>query len=1110
MKNLFKSFIALLAAATTFAACQQEVALLGTKIEVNPTDAISFAATDATPVTVDIISDGEWIATSSPWISVTPKYGTGNTTVEIIALDNVDENKVMCKPRTGSVSFAVSGSKVDLVVNQDGDASLLMKTLPFEEKFEDGMGDFSTENVNVPDGKVIWVTSTYSGNSYAYASGYGLGAVESWLVSPSFDLTGETCAVLSFTHCYKYGNTSLLTLWVKEVDGEWTEVTIPAYGNGSYDWTDVSVDLSAFCGKKIKVGFKYVSTADAAANWEIDNFSFQNVAIPSIAVKKDAIDIMATATEATIDVVALNLGKNTWTLSADENYAWVTKIEPASGSESAAVKVTVTENTDTENSRSASFTLKSDGLDDVKVTLTQAKAVAEDDMPKTIAELCEVITGTSSEKSTYTAKLTDAVVTYVNGKNVFLEDASGAILYFNSSATVFTPGQKISGVISGEGYVYNNLKELSSMDVTKATITTGAEIPLTTISIADLVADYSSYISMRVKLEKVKVTDGIGGDDRDGTIAQGDEEMLLRAGLKGLGAIETGAVGDMIGFPSIYGEKKQFTFWDVEHFTVDASVKTFGVSSTSITVDSDATSATISVTGNSAWTAATTSEGASIDPTSGEGAGDITVSFAANEGTESKSYTVTVSTEEDVDTKSFDVTINQKAAVIPPKTLPFSEDFSDGFGDFKIDNVSVPEGKSVWSTGVYGGVNYAKANGNNLGDGVEAWLISPSIDLTKETAAFLSFEHCYKYGTTDEMTLWAKEDGGSWTQATIPAYGEGKYDWTKVIIDLSTYAGKTIQFAFKYTSSSAGAAAWEIAKLSFTNSKPVADNKITATATLDIDMGKTGQIEASNTAGLAMSYASDNEAVATVDATGLVTAVAAGTAKITISTEATADYNAASATCTVTVTDPNGPKVLIIDGSKLTSTYTTAAADYKYGDVTVTMSDGAKSIASAGDKKFTASAILIGKSGKYIFNKTAIPGKITKFEIYANKGASAKVSVGVCFSDKPISQYDASKAWTATLETLDSVYDCSSKLSGKDCYFWYQVTNANNSQIEFRITYTKSEGGEGSGNIGIDDWKQEGNGDVNIDDWTVDEAGNNSGFTEGYKGGASLNDWIVE
>ena len=151
------------------------------------------------------------------------------------------------------------------------------------------------------------------------------------------------------------------------------------------------------------------------------------------------------------------------------------------------------------------------------------------------------------------------------------------------------------------------------------------------------------------------------------------------------------------------------------------------------------------------------------------------------------------------------------------------------------------------------------------------------------------------------------------------------------------------------------------------------------------------------------------------------------------------------------------PVTIIVDAATLTSTATTADSDHTFGGVTFTMSKGAKAQKStkATNAFSTNAAILIGKSGAYIYNKTPIPGRIVKFEIYSNEGASAKVSVGVNFSSTEISKYNASAAntYTKTLSTTNTVYDCSDKLPADAQYFWYQVTNANNSQVQFRITY---------------------------------------------------------
>lgn len=109
----------------------------------------------------------------------------------------------------------------------------------------------------------------------------------------------------------------------------------------------------------------------------------------------------------------------------------------------------------------------------------------------------------------------------------------------------------------------------------------------------------------------------------------------------------------------------------------------------------------------------------------------------------------------------------------------------------------------------------------------ESWLISPSIDLSSATAPNLTFEHTGKYFTsnklTTEQTLWVSTNytegapsTATWTQLTIPTWPSGS-DWTFVssgAIDLSAYtANSNVRLAFKYASTTAGAATWELKNL---------------------------------------------------------------------------------------------------------------------------------------------------------------------------------------------------------------------------------------------------------------------------------------------------------
>ena len=159
------------------------------------------------------------------------------------------------------------------------------------------------------------------------------------------------------------------------------------------------------------------------------------------------------------------------------------------------------------------------------------------------------------------------------------------------------------------------------------------------------------------------------------------------------------------------------------------------------------------------------------------------------------------------------------------------------------------------------------------------------------------------------------------------------------------------------------------------------------------------------------------------------------------------------------VITPVHPK-LIIDGTPLTSTATDKEKTLTYTttsgqDIDIVMSAGAKQFASTGDHRYTDNVVLIGKADTYIYNATSLPGRITRFEIYANKGASAKVSVSVVFGDTPQPQAaeDGANVFSQTLSELDHVYNCTSAVPDDARYFMYRVTNDNNSQVAFRILY---------------------------------------------------------
>ncbi len=147
----------------------------------------------------------------------------------------------------------------------------------FSESFASGLGAFTIENETLSgELEYVWKHGTYNEDAFAKASAFkgSACAAESWLVSPSIDLTSATAATLSFAHTGKYFSnmTEEVRVMAKAEGGEWAALTIDSwFTNNDYTFVDVSINLNAYAGKKIQIAFVYKSTASAAGTWEVKN-----------------------------------------------------------------------------------------------------------------------------------------------------------------------------------------------------------------------------------------------------------------------------------------------------------------------------------------------------------------------------------------------------------------------------------------------------------------------------------------------------------------------------------------------------------------------------------------------------------------------------------------------------------------------------------------------------------------------------------------------------------------------------------------------------------------------------------------------------------------------
>lgn len=153
----------------------------------------------------------------------------------------------------------------------------------FSETFASNQGEFTVKNVNVPAemGAEVWTWDSYKYMKATSFVNYTDYAAESWLISPEIDLSNATNATLTFEYVARYF-TNLpenITLWITESSAEnWQQLTIPNHVLQDA-WTPFAksgdIDLNAYKGKKVKIGFKYACT-EKAGTYELKNISIED------------------------------------------------------------------------------------------------------------------------------------------------------------------------------------------------------------------------------------------------------------------------------------------------------------------------------------------------------------------------------------------------------------------------------------------------------------------------------------------------------------------------------------------------------------------------------------------------------------------------------------------------------------------------------------------------------------------------------------------------------------------------------------------------------------------------------------------------------------------
>ncbi|MBS7372794.1 MAG: hypothetical protein KIG57_01770, partial [Muribaculaceae bacterium] len=196
--------------------------------------------------------------------------------------------------------------------------------------------------------------------------------------------------------------------------------------------------------------------------------------------------------------------------------------------------------------------------------------------PNSISGLKTLI---SESEIDFKVKLNNAIITYADANNAYLQDADAAILIYVKGHGL-TAGKSYTGVASGKAKLYNGLREITSIDW-GTIIPESAAVPAAqTITLAELNADYDKYESMYVTVQNAIVTSALSS--RNATISQDSEEYNVYDKNNGLSATAlstANAIANVVGFPGKFNTTLQLNVFndiDVEETGYNLAVSAAG------------------------------------------------------------------------------------------------------------------------------------------------------------------------------------------------------------------------------------------------------------------------------------------------------------------------------------------------------------------------------------------------------------------------------------------------------------------------------------------------------------------------------------------------------
>ena len=674
----------------------------------------------------------------------------------------------------------------------------------FDQDWEGEMNGWTFVNVS---GSGEWSIASYNNNHYAYINGYGTGANVDWCISPAFNLNEYSNTVLTFTTAKNYTGPDLEVYFSNDYDGSnpetatWTPLTC-TLSSGSWTWTPSGdISLNGFSGNNCHIGFKYTSTEENQAGWEVDDCllvgSTTNpvlTATPNVLNGFSYIAGNGPSAEQMFNINGMNL--------------------------TAGVTVTASENYEISLTAGESFSAQE------SISITPENGAINSDIYVRLAAGLNV--GTYEETITIASEDVNNVTVSCNGSvneegdewhRIYsvseISDNSRIIIASRYDASVNDGYYVMTAGTSGkpEGVLCSSITN-SNGEVLPSEITDNAETYCWTVTMSD-----NQFILINSNGDTL----GYGGSGTN--FATGGENIYWDIDFATAG--DAAMVPNYSGFTIINSNYARGVAQNASHNfgpystqnintadynfyqdifiegpggtpTVAAPVFTPAAGTYYEVIDVEITCSTEDAT------IYYTTDGSEPDSTSTEYSGNITVdndmtikAIAYKEGMNHSN----------VSTASYIIRDNM--------VIIFDQDWENDWNGWT--QVSIDESESEWTIAEYNNNHYAYANAYNQGAN-EDWLLSPAFNLDEYSGSniILTFTNAKNYTGPDVELLFSNDYDGNdpnnatWTPLSFNM-STGGWSWAESgEIMLNDFSGDNCYIAFKYTSTETEAAGWEI------------------------------------------------------------------------------------------------------------------------------------------------------------------------------------------------------------------------------------------------------------------------------------------------------------